>query len=168
MGKLLRRQDRRSRRFYQASPPAGEWRAGVFFCYYIAVRTVTDLQTNISKQQEESPVSDVFDERRRALEEDYFKRKDKESLERLRAALKAEAEARGEESAHQMPCPRCGGALKEETFDEVRIDRCDTCHGIWLDAGELEQLSRHETPSGRWMSIFWPGSRGGSKGDENR
>ncbi|HEV2707492.1 MAG TPA: zf-TFIIB domain-containing protein [Pyrinomonadaceae bacterium] len=112
-------------------------------------------------------MSEVFDERRRALEEDYFRRKDKESLERLRAALKAEAEARGEASAHEMRCPRCNGTLKEESFDEVHIDRCDNCHGIWLDAGELEQLSRQETPRGRWMSIFWPGS-GGSRGDENR
>ena len=113
-------------------------------------------------------MSEVFDERRRALEEDYFRRKDKESLERLRAALKAEAETRGEEAAAQMRCPRCGGTLKEESFDNnVHIDRCETCHGIWLDAGELEQLSHQEQPGRGWMSIFWPGSSG-RQGEENR
>ena len=49
---------------------------------------------------------DVFEDRRKALEEDYFRRKDKESLDKLRAALHAEAQAKGEEAAEPMQCPR--------------------------------------------------------------
>ena len=105
-------------------------------------------------------MSDAFDQRRKALEEEYFRRKDKESLDKLRAALHAEAQAKGEEAAEPMQCPRCGGSLKEETFDEVQIDRCDTCHGVWLDAGELRQIAQKERGAGRWMSIFWPGDAG--------
>ena len=98
---------------------------------------------------------DAFDDRRKALEEDYFRRKDKESLDKLRAQLKADAEAKG--AAHEaMRCPRCGGSLKEELFDDVQIDRCDTCHGVWLDAGELSQIARQERATGRWLSVFWP------------
>ena len=99
---------------------------------------------------------DAFDDRRKALEEDYFRRKDKESLERLRAQLRADAEAKGETAA-LMPCPRCAGSLKEEFFDDVQIDRCDTCHGVWLDAGELRQIAQKERATGRWLSVFWPG-----------
>jgi Zn-finger nucleic acid-binding protein len=39
----------------------------------------------------------------------------------------------------------------------VSIDRCDKCNGLWLDAGELEEIIKEENPSGRWLSIFWPG-----------
>ena len=107
-------------------------------------------------------MSEVFDDRRKALEEEYFRRKDKESLDRLRAALEAEAKAKGEAAA-TMRCPRCDGSLREEVYDEVHIDRCDTCHGVWLDTGELEQIVREESTTGRWLRVFWPGDAGGKK-----
>lgn len=108
-------------------------------------------------------MSDAFDDRRRALEEDYFRRKDKESLDKLRAARAAAGQAEGEAAA-SMKCPRCDGSLKEEAYGQVHIDRCETCGGVWLDAGELEQIAREEGTPGRWARIFWPG--GG--GDKNR
>lgn len=101
-------------------------------------------------------MSEVFDERRRALEEEYIRRRDRESLTRLREALREEAHARGL-GGSTMDCPRCDGTLKTETFDDVQIDRCDTCHGIWLDAGELEEIISKENAPGRWLSVFWPG-----------
>jgi len=40
-----------------------------------------------------------------------------------------------------MKCPACPDVeLTEETFSGVTIDRCPTCHGIWLDVLELERL----------------------------
>jgi uncharacterized protein len=101
-------------------------------------------------------VSDIFDERRRGLEEEYFRRKDKESLERLREAIREDAQTRGMGPV-TMDCPRCSGKLHEDTFDEVSINRCDTCGGIWLDAGELEQIIGQESGSSRWLHAFWPG-----------
>lgn len=98
-------------------------------------------------------MADIFDERRRALEEDYFRRRDKESLDKLRAAL---AEHAGEGAA-TMSCPRCEGKLHQRTFDEVTIDQCDRCQGIWLDTGELEQIVAEESSAGRWLRVFWPG-----------
>lgn len=102
-------------------------------------------------------MADIFDERRRGLENDYFQRRDKESLERLRAARHEEAQARGEERA-TMQCPRCTGTLHEVAVNDVRIDRCDTCQGVWLDAGELEQLRGEDAGANRWLNILWPGS----------
>ncbi len=101
-------------------------------------------------------MSDVFDERRKGLEEEYFRRKNKETLDRLREAMREEAKARGEEVT-TMQCPRCEGRLHEMVFDDVRVDRCDRCNGIWLDAGELEQIISMENAPGRWLRIFWPG-----------
>lgn len=100
-------------------------------------------------------MSDVFNERRRALEEEYFNRKNKESLERLREALREEARARGDHAA-TMACPRCDGKLHQMVFDDVSIDRCDKCDGIWLDAGELQQIISEENAAGRWLKVFWP------------
>ncbi|MGB8510660.1 MAG: zf-TFIIB domain-containing protein [Pyrinomonadaceae bacterium] len=101
-------------------------------------------------------MSEIFDERRKALEEEYFRRRDRESLRKLREALHDEARERGE-AASTMACPRCDGMLHEETYDDVHIDRCNSCNGIWLDAGELEQIIKQENPTGRWLSVFWPG-----------
>lgn len=40
-----------------------------------------------------------------------------------------------------MNCPRCEGrSLVELERDDVVIDRCEDCRGIWLDRGELERL----------------------------
>ena len=101
-------------------------------------------------------MSDIFDERRRGLEEEYFRRKDKESLERLREAIREEAQERGGDPV-TMACPRCTGKLHAQVYDEVSIDRCDTCGGVWLDAGELEQIRSTEDTSGRWFHALWPG-----------
>lgn len=101
-------------------------------------------------------MADIFEERRRGLEEDYFRRRDKEALERLRAAQAEEARARGEE-VPTMPCPRCDGRLHQKTYDEVTIDQCNRCEGIWLDAGELQQIVGEESGAGRWLKVFWPG-----------
>ena len=39
-----------------------------------------------------------------------------------------------------MNCPRCDGELRVENYRGVEVDRCDTCGGMWLDYGELDQL----------------------------
>ena len=101
-------------------------------------------------------MSDSFEERRKGLEEEYFRRKDKESLERLREAIKEEAQKHGDEPV-TMSCPRCTGKLHSQIYDEVNIDRCDTCGGVWLDAGELEQIIGEESSPGRWFHALWPG-----------
>ena len=101
-------------------------------------------------------MTDIFDERRKGLESDYFRRKDKEALDRLREALHAEARERGEESA-TMACPRCDGRLREMAFEDIHIDRCDKCEGIWLDAGELEKITQQDSSAGGWLKAFWPG-----------
>jgi Zn-finger nucleic acid-binding protein len=39
-----------------------------------------------------------------------------------------------------MDCPVCTNAMITLELDEVEIDYCTDCGGIWLDAGELEEL----------------------------
>lgn len=95
---------------------------------------------------------DAFDERRRGLEEEYFRRKDKEAIEKLREKLRVAEEAKAAGTS-AMRCPRCDGALKESTFEDVSIDRCEKCGGIWLDSGELEQITKKE--AGGWFNRLW-------------
>lgn len=97
-------------------------------------------------------MADAFDDRRRGLEEDYFRRMDKEAIEKLREKMRVANEAKAAGSS-SMRCPRCDGALKETSFEDVSIDTCEKCGGVWLDSGELEQLTKKE--SGGWFSRFW-------------
>jgi Zn-finger nucleic acid-binding protein len=40
-----------------------------------------------------------------------------------------------------MNCPRCSATpLTQQKIDDLTIDRCPNCHGLWLDALELERL----------------------------
>lgn len=39
-----------------------------------------------------------------------------------------------------MDCPVCKGAMVVLELQEVEVDHCFGCRGIWLDAGELELL----------------------------
>ena len=64
--------------------------------------------------------------------------------EKLREQIKvaAEAKAAGESS---MRCPRCNTRLAETKFEDVSVDRCDNCGGLWLDAGELAQVIQKDS-----------------------
>ncbi len=45
-------------------------------------------------------------------------------------------------------CPKCGTGLttlSPPDVPEVAVDRCPTCEGFWLDAGELEKMQDEAT-----------------------
>lgn len=69
-------------------------------------------------------------------ENEWFARRDADWLKAQRAILDARRAAR----PSGVHCPRHHGELAERVFDGVRVDVCEACHGVWLDAGELEQL----------------------------
>ncbi len=100
-------------------------------------------------------MSNPMDERRRGLEEEYFHRKNREALEKLREKMKVSEEAKAA-GLSSMKCPRCDGNLAESKFEEVMIDTCDKCGGVWLDSGELEQLTKKD--KGGWLSRYWGAS----------
>lgn len=100
-------------------------------------------------------MSDAFDERRRGMEEEYFHRKNREAVEKMRERMKVSEEAKAA-GISSMRCPRCDGNLQETKVDEVSIDTCDKCGGVWLDSGELEQLTKRD--SGGFLKKLWGGS----------
>ena len=97
-------------------------------------------------------MSNGMDDRRKGLEEEYFHRKNKEAIERLRAKMRIAAQAK-EAGTSSMKCPRCDGTLKEIFIETVPIDTCDKCAGVWLDSGELENLT--QTDIARWFRSLW-------------
>lgn len=81
-------------------------------------------------------------------EEEYFARQEFELKKRLAGEreqkLKAEERTRLKE-LHWMRCPKCGMELVEIAHRGIKIDKCTICAGVWLDAGELEQVAEAET-----------------------
>jgi len=80
-------------------------------------------------------------------EEEYFirlelQRRRKHEEERLKSV--AAAEKKRLKELHHMRCPKCGMELSEVDYKGIEVDKCLTCEGIWLDAGELEQVSNME------------------------
>ncbi len=39
-----------------------------------------------------------------------------------------------------MVCPKCGDSVEEIETEDVKLDRCENCGGIYLDRGEVEML----------------------------
>ena len=92
-----------------------------------------------------------------STEEEYFAREEIEKKRKLALQQSQSMAAQQREELkklHYMKCPKCGMDLQALKRGDVEIDTCFNCHGIFLDAGELERL--HEADgaregSGRWM-----------------
>ena len=76
-------------------------------------------------------MSNTWDEMRDAKENQYFEQKNAEAVERLK---------KKQEEEKPRLSPITGEPMVQEVLHGVVIDRCPTSKGIWLDAGELEQL----------------------------
>ncbi len=90
-----------------------------------------------------------LDERGKALENEYFHRKEKELIEKMKAKLASE-----QTKDLHLNCPKCDGKLVETDYENVSVDVCDTCSGVWFDAGELAQVVDKNENSG-WLNRFF-------------
>jgi len=96
-------------------------------------------------------------------EEEYFLKKEAEKLRALAEKHRRETEEAERirlKELHYMRCPKCGMELSEIEFREVKIDKCMSCGGVWLDDGELEQVAAQDPEDGllkRFSGIFKAG-----------
>ena len=91
-------------------------------------------------------MSNSWDDMRKAKEESYFDKKNKEAIQRL--AKKKEAEK-------PRLSPITGKEMEQVVIGAVVVDKCSESGGIWLDAGELEQLiEASEQDSNSILSTF--------------
>lgn len=84
-----------------------------------------------------------------ALENEYFHRKEKELIAKMKAKL-------GEDNAKslEIKCPKCDGTLIETDFEKIKIDVCNKCSGVWLDAGELTMIADKDEEKGWFGKLF--------------
>jgi hypothetical protein len=84
------------------------------------------------------------DEKPSRNEDEYFARQNQEQIRAMRAKLDAERKKadKVDSTAYINKCPRDGSDLKEQQVEDVKIDECPQCGGVWLDRGELDQLTR--------------------------
>ena len=92
-------------------------------------------------------------------EDEWFRLNEQELLETARQArLKREAERAAKEKAeetkrlkdlHFMKCSKCGHDMKEEKLENVTVERCTRCEGVFFDAGELEAVFRKQAEERR-------------------
>ena len=85
-----------------------------------------------------------LEDRGQALENEYFRRQERELIEKLRAKLASE-----EKSVSELNCPKCDGKLVETDYENIKMDVCNNCSGVWLDAGELAQIQNKD--QGSWF-----------------
>lgn len=91
-----------------------------------------------------------MDESEKRREDDWFRENEEQLLEAARLAREKREKERAEREQgeererlrqlHHMKCPKCGHDLEEEELLGIKLDRCSYCEGIFLDAGELDQL----------------------------
>ncbi|HEX3234550.1 MAG TPA: zf-TFIIB domain-containing protein [Gemmatimonadales bacterium] len=79
-------------------------------------------------------------------EEEYFVKKDAELRERERELARAAAREL-ERHSHFMKCPKDGYDLVTSEYHGVQIESCPHCGGMWLDAGEVEQIAHEDRPA---------------------
>jgi uncharacterized protein len=91
-------------------------------------------------------------------EDEYFARQELERRKKWaqeQSAKMATDEKERLKQLHYMKCPKCGMDLKEIGLHGVKVDQCANCGGIFLDAGEIEQISKHDNSVvDRVFSIF--------------
>jgi len=78
------------------------------------------------------------------LEEEYIAKEELERKKKLAAENQKkmlEEERAKLKDLHFMHCPKCGMKIVEIDYKNIRIDQCSGCGGVWLDKGELEQVS---------------------------
>jgi Zn-finger nucleic acid-binding protein len=75
-------------------------------------------------------MSNIWDEKRKASEEAFFKKENEAALKRL--------SERPKESPRLSPVT--GEPMIEMMYMGVVIDKCPKSGGIWLDDGELEHI----------------------------
>ena len=91
-------------------------------------------------------MSESWNDMRRAKEEEFFDRQNREALERLKTRS----------GSKPRLSPVTGEPMEQVSMMGVAIDRCPKSGGIWLDAGELELIIKaaSEAKDKGWAESF--------------
>lgn len=102
----------------------------------------------------------MINEASRKKEDEYFMRQEVERMRKQQEEMKKQLEAQERQrlkDLHYMHCPKCGMHLTEVEYKGIKIDKCFSCEGVWLDAGEMEQVAKLEKGGlQKVLSLFKP------------
>jgi len=80
-------------------------------------------------------------------EEEFIARQEfakKKKIEEEKQRQIRDDEKKKLKEVHFMKCPKCGMDLIEIDYRHIKVDKCSSCDGIWLDAGELDAVAKLE------------------------
>ncbi len=106
----------------------------------------------MTTKDEKDRLGDKLRDVERGREDNYFARRDRELLDKMRTGQGGEAEA-GSRPEISGRCPKCGVALRHRELRGVNVGECETCGGLWLEKGELETIAKGENDGwiARWL-----------------
>jgi len=52
-----------------------------------------------------------------------------------------------------MQCPQCNQQMKRSLINDITIDECLTCKGMWFDQGELDDVKDEVLPDINWLGV---------------
>jgi ribosomal protein L31 len=87
-----------------------------------------------------------LEDRGKALENEYFRQREQELIAKLKSKLATE-----NQNASNNDCPKCDGKLVETDYENIKIDVCNNCHGVWLDPGEMAQILQRDDGNDSWF-----------------
>jgi uncharacterized protein len=79
-----------------------------------------------------------FSQHEKHMIEENRRRRDEEMAARSGEEEEKERQARKRE--HWLKCPKCGHDMIVASIDEIEVETCTDCGGIYFDRGEIEQL----------------------------
>ncbi len=91
-------------------------------------------------------MTDAWEDRKKALENEYIHKKERENLANLKQTAI--------EEACLGHCPKCGKVIEPITFHGVPMDRCPGCGGVWLGPNDFRTLAAkdHRSWFDRWFN----------------
>ncbi|HUJ27820.1 MAG TPA: zf-TFIIB domain-containing protein [Myxococcales bacterium] len=118
---------------------------------------ITSLETELDQVKSNGKPQDALEQQLREMQARLTTRQ--AELEAARAEAENLKEAVSRTRAPGEPgnlrCPRCGGKMTAQLVDGVRADRCDACHGIFFDNGELENvIKKHDAAKAEGKGWF--------------
>ncbi|WP_141735507.1 hypothetical protein [Oligoflexus tunisiensis] len=76
------------------------------------------------------------------LEDEYFYKKDRELIDKMKAAEQQKKEIL-ERTQHYHKCSKCGHGMEERVRGEISLLCCHHCESVHLSLRTLESLAHH-------------------------
>jgi len=94
-------------------------------------------------------MTDTWEERKKAIENQYFYNLEKELIEKIRS----DTQEKLIRKYCSGRCPKCGEPIKALEFRGVSMDQCPSCGGVWLGPKDFEMLASkdHRTWFDKWF-----------------